>query len=347
MREDKPGRLGRSPTIQDVARLAGVSVATVSAVINANVRVSPKRTEMVRAAMAALHYQPDERGRVLRTGRSRTIGVVVPDVTNPFYPEILRDFEHAARAKGYSVLLCDSENSVEQERANLAQLAARRVDGALVACVSSRATYDWLENLALPLVFFERIPLAGRFSAVSTDHRAAALQATRHFLELGHHRVAFFLGDPTLSSNFARVEGFRQAMSGEVLPVRDNLVVSGLFSAEDAIRAATLLLCQPDRPTAVLCSNSVLLLGVARAARDHGLRCPDDLSLICFDNPSWTAHYPPPITTMAQPTAEIAEAAIGMILGQIGAEPKEDIRWLSDRLIVRRSTGPAPSSSHL
>ncbi|NWF84664.1 MAG: LacI family DNA-binding transcriptional regulator [Bryobacteraceae bacterium] len=140
MREDKPGWLGRSPTIQDVARLAGVSAATVSAVIKANVRVSPKLTEMVRAAMAAPHYQRDERGRILRTGRSRTIGVVVPEVTKPFYPEILRDFEHAAHAKGYSVLLCDSENSVEQERANLAQLAARRVDGALVACVSSRAT---------------------------------------------------------------------------------------------------------------------------------------------------------------------------------------------------------------
>jgi LacI family transcriptional regulator len=343
MSEDRASRIGRSPTIQDVARLAGVSVATVSAVINANVRVSPKRTELVREAMAVLHYQPDERGRVLRTGRSRTIGVVVPDVTNPFYPEILRDFEHAARARGYSVLLCDSENSVEQERANLAQLAARRVDGALVACVSSKSTYDWLENRALPLVFFERIPLAGRFAAVSTDHRAAAVQATRHFLDLGHRRVAFLLGDPTLSSNFARVEGFRHAMSGAVMPVRDNLIAPALFSAEDAIAAANSLLRQPDRPTAVLCSNSVLLLGVARAARDLGLRCPGDLSLVCFDNPSWTAHYPPPITTMAQPTAEIAEAAIGMILHQIGAEPTDNIRWLSDRLIVRSSTGPAPS----
>jgi DNA-binding LacI/PurR family transcriptional regulator len=154
-------------------------------VINANVRVSPKRTEMVRAAMAAPHYQPDERGRVLRTGRSRTIGVVVPDVTNPFYPEILRDFEHAARAKGYSVLLCDSENSVEQERANLAQLAARRVDGALVACVSSRATYEWLENLALPLVFFERIPLAGRFSPSTRVRRGRASDSVRRDLGTG------------------------------------------------------------------------------------------------------------------------------------------------------------------
>ncbi len=346
MNAPRRDRTNRPSTIQDVARLAGVSVATVSAVINGNVPVSPKRTELVRSAMAQLQYQPDERARILRTGRSRTLGVVVPDVTNPFYPEILRDFEHAARAQGYSVLLCDSENSSEQEKAHLMQLAARRVDGALVACVSSLSTYDWLEGRNFPVVFFERIPIAGRFNAVSTNHRAAALEATRHFIGLGHRQIAFFLGDPALSSNSARVEGFREGMSGSGLAVSPEGVSSALYTVENAAARAAILLTGPQRPTAILCSNSVLLLGVARAARDLGLRCPKDLSIMCFDSPSWTAHYPPPITTMAQPTAEIASAAIGMILDQIGRPPagrsSGEMRWLSDRLVVRESTGPCP-----
>jgi len=294
--------------------------------------------------MSRLQYQPDERARVLRTGRSRTLGVVVPDVTNPFYPEILRDFEHSARQHGYSVLLCDSENSSELEREHLLQLSARRVDGALVACVSSRTTYDWLMDRGFPVVFFERIPLAGDFNAVSTDHRAAAKEATRHLIGLGHRSIVFFLGDASLSSNSARIEGFREAMASAGLAVSPDGVAPAMYSAENAVQRAISLLAKPRRPTAILCSNSVLLLGAARAARELGLICPRDLSMMCFDNPTWTAHFPPPITTMAQPTAEIASAAISMILDQIsrapGSRARGAMQWLSDQLVVRQSTGP-------
>lgn len=340
-----PAGAARPATIQDVARLAGVSVATVSAVVNGNVRVSEERTAKVRAAVAALHYQPDERGRMLRTGKTRTIGVVVPDVTNPFYPEIFRQFEHAARARGYSVLLCDSENRSKDERSHLEQLVARRVDGALVACVSSKSTYDWLADRGLPVVFFERIPLAGRFVAVSTNHRGAAREATRHFLGLGHKRIAFFLTDPTLSSNQARIEGFREEMAAAGIAAAKDPIAANLFSPEDAIRAGLPLLRKRNRPTAVLFSNSVLLLGLARAAADCGLAAPADLSLMCFDNPSWTEFYPPPITTMAQPIGDIAKTAVELLLQRMqpgAGAPGEEMIWLEDRLIVRGSTARAP-----
>lgn len=332
-------------TIQDVARLAGVSVATVSAVVNGNVRVSPKREQRVRDAMSALNYRPDERGRMLRTGRSRLVGVVVPDITNPFYPEILREVELVASAKGYGVLLSDSANDVQQERAHLDALMGRRVDGALVACVSSTSTYDWLSDQKFPVVFFERIPVAGRFVAVSTDHREAAVQATRHFQSLKHKRIGFMMTDATLSSNSARIEGYRQALSEQRIAEPQNLLVSGVKGAAEAHQVGLRLLKGHQRPTAMLFSNSVLLLGFVRAARDLGVECPKDLSVICFDNPAWTDYFPPSVTTLAQPIAEIAQKAVGLLLERIN-QPTEllesRIDWLCDRLITRESTGPAP-----
>jgi LacI family transcriptional regulator len=342
-----PRSLEKRVTIQDVARLAEVSVATVSAVINENIRVSPKREQRVREAMAALSYRPDERGRMLRTGRSRLIGVVVPDITNPFYPEILRAVEVVASAKGYGVLLSDSANDARQERAHLDALVNRGVDGVLVACVSSTTTYDWLSDQKFPLVFFERLPVAGRFVAVSTNHREAAVQATRHFQSLKHRRIGFVMTDATLSSNAARMEGYRQALAEHGMAEPQKLLVSGVKGAAEAHELGLRLLKEHRRPTAMLFSNSVLLLGFVRAARDLGLQCPKDLSVICFDNPSWTDYYPPSITTLAQPIGDIAQKAVGLLLQRID-QPTEllesRIEWLSDRLTRRESTGPAPKA---
>ncbi|MCL5746628.1 MAG: LacI family transcriptional regulator [Acidobacteria bacterium] len=345
MNQDLITRAAR-PTIQDVARLAGVSVATVSAVMNGTVRVSPERTERVQRAMAALQYRPDERGRTLRTGHTRLIGVVVPDVTNPFYPEILREIEHAARQRGYSVLLCDSANDPEQERGHLEALVGRGVDGALVACTDSATSYEWLESRAFPAVFFERIPVVGRITAVSTDHEDAALAATRHLLNCGHRQIAFLATNPSLSSVAGRVEGFRKALAEAGLPLRQEFLRTQIHGADEARAAALELLRAQRKPTAFLCSNSVLLLGVDGAVRGAGLECPRDVSLMCFDSPLWTHHHDPPITTMSQPTMEIASEAVRCLLERIknksAAARARSVTWLKDTLVVRQSTGPAP-----
>jgi LacI family transcriptional regulator len=348
----KRGADGRPPrvTIQDVARLADVSVATVSAVVNGNVPVSEKRTERVRAAMAALRYQPDERARTLRTGRSRMLGVVIPDITNPFYPEMLREIEQAARAREHSVLLCDSNNDPEQERRHLEALCARRVDGALVACVDSKTSYDWLEPLGFPVVFFERYPFSGRYQAISTDHRAASYHATKHLIQFGHRRIAFFLTNPDLSSSSARTAGYQAAFSDAGIPMPADLLLTQVEGAQGGYNAMRRLCSQTNkdrRPTALLCTNSVLLLGAARAAREYGLECPRDISLICFDNPAWTEHFPPAITTLAQPKHDIARRAVDLLLARVEkkGEPLEEslLEWLKDELVVRESTGPAPA----
>ncbi len=346
----KRGAEGRPPrvTIQDVARLADVSVATVSAVINGNVPVSEKRTERVRSAMAALRYQPDERARTLRTGRSRMLGLVIPDVTNPFYPEMLREIEHAARVRDHSVLLCDSNNDPDQERRHLEALYARRVDGALVACVDSKVSYDWLDPLGFPVVFFERYPFSGRYQAISTDHRAASYHATKHLIQFGHRRIAFFLTNPDLSSSSERTAGYQAAFADSGLAMPPGMLIAHVEGAQGGYNAMRRLCATPDRtPTALLCTNSVLLLGAARAARECGLQCPRDISLICFDNPIWTEHFPPAITTLAQPKGEIARRALELLLAHIDKKAptleESTIEWLRDELVVRESTGPAPA----
>jgi len=339
-RDGRPFR----PTIQEVARLAEVSVATVSAVITGNIRVSEERTRRVRDAIRALNYRPDERGRILRTGRSSVMGVIVPDITNPFYPEILREIEQAARTRGYSVLLCDSSDDVEQERNHLEALLDRRVDGVLLACTKSTTSYDWLRERSMPVVFFERIPTSGDFAAVSTDHAASAAEAVSHLLRLGHRRISFLLNDPTLSSNAARLKSFHEEVAERRIAIPPRMVVSPLDGADAARNAAARLLATPGRPTAFLCSNSVLLLGASRAVRDAGLVCPADVSLMCFDNPAWTSHFPPAITTRAQATASIAFRAVEMLVGAINAPQSLPARtvWVPDQLVLRESTGPAP-----
>ncbi len=335
-------------TISDVARLAGVATSTVSAVVNGTVKVSPALTERVRAAMKALDYRPDELGRSLKTGRSRVIGVVVPDITNPFYPEIIRDIEEAAGQKGYSVILCNSGDDRERERRHLDVLYGRRVDGALVACTDSTVSYDWLVLRGFPVVFFERIPFAGAFTAVSTDHAEAAKMATAHFIKLGHRRIAFLLTRLSLSSNSARLEGFRQAMQEAGLPVRSDYLAADMAGVEDGYRSGLHLLGLRQPPTAILSSNSALLLGLVRALGESGLRCPDDVSLIGFDHTAWTENFTPPLTTLAQPTKAVAREAMRLLLNKIEQGDFAEraggyVLFLKDELCLRRSTGPPPA----
>ncbi|MDX1981142.1 MAG: LacI family DNA-binding transcriptional regulator [Bryobacteraceae bacterium] len=329
-------------TIEDVAKLAGVSIATVSAVINGSVPVSPKRTKLVREAMAALNYRRNERGRSLRTGRSGVIGVVVPDVTNPFYPELLRHVEAAARLGGYSVMLCDSRDNREEERRQIEVLHGRGADGVLVTSCDTTASYDWLEDLQLPAVFMERGPMSGNLRVLATDHASASYVAVRHFLELGHERIAFLITRPTLSSNTLRLEGFCRALEEAGLAVPMEYLRSDLSGADEAFVASSEMLALDQPPTAILSTNSLLLLGSARAVREHGLNCPEDVSLIGFDDNPWTEHFNPPLTTLVQPKRELAQEAVRVLVSQIeGDELDVAPPALPVELRLRKSTAPA------
>lgn len=300
--------------MKDVARLAGVSTSTVSAVVNQNVPVSPERKERVLRAMAALHYQPDEIARSLKKGRTKAIGVVVPDITNAFYPEVVRGVEEAAFARGYAVFLCDSQEDASRENDHLLALFSRRVDGVLLACCNDSIAYETTLELHVPCVFMDRLPASKAEGTVSTDNVQAGSMAARHLLDLGHQRIAMIVGRLSLSPHRDRLEGFRKVMQEANLPIRDEYLVQGDVQIESGVDAARQLLRLEARPSAVIASNSKLLLGLLQAFDEEKVKVPQQISVVGFDDYAWNKYLSPSITTVAQPTFEMGRQAFGLLL---------------------------------
>ena len=340
-------------TMRDVARLAGVSVATVSAVINSSATVSEVRAKRVRDAMEALDYYPDQVARSLKVGRTNVVGMVVPDITNIFFPQLIRGVEDAARQRGYSVILCDSNEDPEEERRHLDTLFSRRVDGVLIACSDPSAGYEHLMRRRFPIVFVDRIPRGMVHGGVSTDNVDAGLRATNHLIELGHKRIAFITGKLGLSPHYGRLEGFRRAMQSSGLPIREEFLREGDLEIESGRRLGIELLSLNPRPTAIISTNNRMLLGLAGAFADLGIPCPSGVSVVGFDDSVWTEHFTPGMTVMAQPAFEMGTAAFTMLLSRMQPEQAEesqepDLQLFPAELRVRGSTAsPAPDpNSH-
>jgi LacI family transcriptional regulator len=344
------GRQKSKYTMKDVARLAGVSNATVSAVINGTATVSPDRTLRVKQAIEAIDYHPDQVARSLKVGRTFVIGMMIPDVTNTFFPAVIRGVEDAARVEGYSVILCNSNEDADQEQCHLNMLLSRRVDGVLLAYVDNAPPYDRLLRRRLPIVFFDRVPQGPHRGAVATDNVAACHLATRHLIELGHQEIAFIAGNLRLSPHADRLAGFRSAMQRCDLPIRDRFLKLGDLSIETGYRIGLELLRLDDPPTAVISSNSKMLLGLLRAIRELGYSCPERVSVIGFDDHVWSEFFNPPLTTVAQPCYEMGKMAFEMLLKRIHGEatekgPSGELVLLDAELHLRQSTAPPPKSA--
>src|SRR5579859_1636129 len=222
----------RSYTMRDVARLAGVSVGSVSAVINEKATASATLKERVNAAMEALDYQPDHVARSLKVRRTHTVGIVVPDVSNPFFTELMLGAEAAARARLYSVILSNSSEDAAKEKQCLNTLFSRRVDGVILAPADVHIAQDRLTARRFPIVFVDRVPPNFKGLAVIANNLEAAYTGTRHLIELGHERIAIITGRLDLSNGIDRLEGFRKAMQEAHLPIREEYVRPGNFQLE-------------------------------------------------------------------------------------------------------------------
>jgi LacI family transcriptional regulator len=334
-------------TMRDVARLAGVSTSTVSAVMNGTVAVSPERKARVQEAMKALDYQPDAIARSLKTGRSNAIGIVVPDITNAFYPEVVRGAEEAAQAAGYSVLLCDSNENHEIEGRHLSVLFSRRVDGVLLACCVDSRAHEMMVRNRVPVVYVDRLPpSATALNTVCTDNFQAGQLATEHIVGLGHRRIGMLAGHLELSPHHDRLEGFRKTMQESHLPILDEYLISGNVQVEDGRAAGHRLLNLPNPPTAILASNNKLLLGVLQAVDEKKISIPRQLSVLGFDDYLWNNHFNPTLTAVAQPTHLIGKRSFELLL-QLIQRPEEEktdpihLR-LSAELRIRNSTAHPP-----
>jgi LacI family transcriptional regulator len=326
--------------MQDVARLAEVSIATVSAVINKTAVVSSKRAERVRKAMEALDYHPDHIARSLKTGKTQTIGIILPDVTNPFYPEVITGAEEIAHANKYSVILCNTNEDPLQELQQLNVLFGHRVDGVLIGCTDPGISLEGPTKRRFPIVCFDRIPHGFRGDSVTTDNFQGAYEATRHLINLGHDRIALLVGRTELSTHLARLEGHRKAMLEAHLPIVGEYSFSGGMEVKTGYDIGRHLLEARNHPSAVFCTNNKLLLGFVTAMRESGVQCPKTISVVGYDDFAWTENFYPRLTVVAQPARDLGRHAMQLLInrikGDINSPPTQ--LMLKPELRVREST---------
>jgi LacI family transcriptional regulator len=349
----------RRYTMRDVARLADVSVATVSAVVNGKQVVRPVVVARVEDAMKALNFHADHVARSLRVKKTTTIGAVVPDLSSGFFVDVVRGIEDAVRSVGYSVLLCNSDDNPEQEQRHLDVLLSRRVDGILLASTDLYSIAETELRSGTPIVLFDRVPPGFRGAAVVVNNVDAAYDATRHLITLGHREIAFIAGRLDLSTAADRAEGFRKAMENAHIPLNDAFFKRGDYHPDSGYRNGLELLRLAKRPTAIICSNGLMTLGLLQAVHEARVRCPDEISVIGFDEPAPESYgfnlstlFRPELTVVAQPGYEVGRQAAQMLLGMFSeSEPaplQNRVVTLEAKLRIRSSTArPALTDAKL
>ena len=332
-------------TIHDVAMRAGVSATTVSHVVNGTRPVSSPLSERVRDAMRELGYQPNALARSLRRKQSHTIGLIVPDNSNPFFAEMAHSVEYAAYGNGHAVVLCNSDDDPAREALYLDLLLKRQVDGiVLVAAATSNEAMNALIQRGLPLVVVDRELPDVTHDCVLTDHYAGGYAATEHLAQLGHTRIACIAGPSEVGSSAGRVAGYRAALRAAGLNVDASCVVRGDFRDHSGYLAAQKLLKRAIAPTAIFACNDLMAIGAMAAVRDAGLNVPEDVSIVGFDDIHIAGYLNPPLTTIAQPMAELGRVAAELLLQRLQDRTLPPRRvLLHNRLVVRRPTALAPS----
>jgi LacI family transcriptional regulator len=306
------------PTIYDVAKRAGVSTYTVSAVLNRSARVSPELTTRVELAVRELNYTPNAVARSLQTRVTKSIGMAIPDIGNPFYASFVRGLENRLRQDGYSVLLTSSFEDEAEQAKQLANFRARQVDGLVVVMVSG--SEEHLKTLMAdprPVVFAARVPVTFEADCVSADNVFGSRLAVEHLIDGGHRRIALVTGDLSVSTGADRAQGWREALAARGLAVPEELLLVGDWTADTGYRLTHQLMASANPPTAIYGANFLILTGILRALRELRIRVPQDLQLASSDDSEWLDSFDPPVTTVAQPTFGIGYESASLLLKRI------------------------------
>jgi LacI family transcriptional regulator len=330
-------------TIRDVARVAKVHPGTVSRALNAETRtlVNQATAERVLRAAEELGYRPNPIARGLKTNRSYTIGVLIPDITNPLFPPILRGIEDRLGDAGYTSLIVNTDNDAARERSHIEAMRARQVDGFISA--TARLDRELLAEAAAagtPLVLVNRSLEDGSAPAVTVDDRHGIRLAVEHVAQLGHTRIAHVSGPQNLSTGHRRFLGFVEAMNDGRLPVQAEYVrFSNGFTEDEGARVCAELLDAVGDVTAIVAANDLLALGCYDTLEARGLRCPEDISIVGFNDMPFVDRLRPPLTTVRIPQREIGTVAADLMLQRLAddSEPASEI-LLEPTLVVRGST---------
>jgi LacI family transcriptional regulator len=331
------------PNIYDVAKRARVSVATVSAVLNDSAFVSAGLKNRVESAVAALRYHPNLLARGLAKQRTQTIGMIVPDIANPFFPEVVRGAEDVGHAAGYTLLLASSDNDLKKEEAYLRLFLAKRVDGVILTKAPGPMPADVARAFAradVPLVLLARVVRGFKADVVELDDYDAAYEGVAHLLRLGYERVGFIGGLPGASTSRRRLDGYRAALRDAGRRYDRALVVDGDFRVESGYRAGLELL--KERPHAVFIANYLMSVGFITALQQYRLRCPEDVAIVTCDDHPWMDAFSPRLTTVDLAKRDLGAAAAQLVVGRIGKRaPKNQTIRLKSALRVRESCGCA------
>jgi LacI family transcriptional regulator len=335
-------------SIHEVAKRARVSIATVSRTINGIPTVTPQLSRRVWKVIEELGYYPNTQARSLVSGRSRIFGLIVSEITNPFFPEIVQSFEDIAVQNNYEVLLTSTVHDPKRMALSVRRMIERRVEGvAIVTFGMEEALFEDLKSRNVPLVFIDVGPSLPRISNIRIDYLHGLRQAVQHIAALRHEKIAFISGPLTLRSAIARQRAFSQSMEEIGLPTEPNYLIEGNHTMEGGIAAMRKLLALPKRPTAVICSNDMTAMGVMRESYDQGVHIPRDLSVIGFDDIRLSQFVVPPLTTVRMSQTDIARLAFNALLAETQRKtpsPSGTEYTLRTALVLRHSTAMAPKN---
>lgn len=330
-------------TLQSIADRLDVSVTTVSRVLNGKAeryRISKETQELINSAAKELNYSPNQLARGLRLKRTNTIGYIIPDISNPFFSSIAKSVEKSARKSGYSILLCDSEEDTKIEENLLQLMIDRKVDGLIISPVGIEVNH--LRRIAqrnIPIVLLDRYFPELNLPFVTSDNYKGAFEAVNMLIEHGHRRIACIQGLVNTSPNNDRVRGYIDAHKTHDLSVDKKLIVGDSFGEENGYIETKLLLKQDNLPTALFAVSNLISLGAIRAISEEGLKIPDDISMVSFDDQPYSRFLSTPMTTVSQQNAQIGQIAIKLLIDQIESnrqlEPKGI--FLPTKLISRDS----------
>ncbi|MDN4613321.1 LacI family DNA-binding transcriptional regulator [Leifsonia sp. F6_8S_P_1B] len=341
MSELEQAGVPRRATLKDVAREAGVSQSTTSRALSGEGYVAAGVRQRVLDAAEALGYVPHAMARSLRKQDSRTIGVLVSDLRNAFYADLAAGIAARARREGYTMMLVDDQGSTEAEMDAARAFVATRVAGVIVTPLSGDVS-AYLMRQHIPVIEADRQFSEGHADAVIIDNAGVARRMTDHLIDLGHRRIALFIDETTWTTGGERAAGYRRSLEESGIEADPALVIAAGWDADGARRSAIDILARRDHPTAIFAANNLLAEGVWRATNDLGLRIPDDVSVVSFDDSEWMSMVNPGITAVAQDAVALGETALDRLLVRIANPSADPQRIVLEAQVLPRGSTAAP-----
>jgi LacI family transcriptional regulator len=328
--------------LKSIAQDLGLSVGTVSRILNGKAkqyRIGQKTVDLVTEYASKASYSPNLIAKSLQSSQTQTIGLVIPDIANPFFAQMAQQIEQVASIEDFSIILVDSGEQIAKEKKQLKNLLSRSIDGIIVAPVGTEFThFSEIQQRKIPLIFVDRYDKNGSIPYISSENFQAGFEATQYLIEQGHRRIAIIKGDEAINSVQERHEGYKAALKKYHIPLDPRLQTGDAFSIENGYQSTLQLIRQVDRPTALFALNNLIGLGVLKALQEQSLSIPQDISVIVFDDQPYASFLNPPLTTIKQDIETIGQLAINFIIQTLRLEPVQPtVQLIPTEMIIRKS----------